>query len=362
MLNRPVIHHTALARSGGATRVAEIIMKGLLRSGHKFGHSFEASENPDDPLVSPAEAAKKIPEGSIVHLHSSAAPAEFIEALPDSSKIVITLHDTQMITGGCSYPLDCTHFEKQCLNPCPRNFPQSEQLRQKNISALLKSEAQLVSPSKWLGQLTRKANDKLKVKIIPNGIPWPDQPGNKKNARKSLGLHPASKVVLFVAHGGHKAGYKSGPQWAEYWALIKARCPEAVAFAIGGNKNERKGDFINIPYVDRDTLRKFMRAADILAYPTLADNHPLVILEAMANALPAVSYAVGGIVEQISSGENGILIHPYEKESLADTVSELLNNSHTAAKLGDTGFHKGKTRFSDTRMFNDYLKLYYRLV
>lgn len=362
MIKKKVIHHSALAASGGATRVAQLITKGMEENGYEYAHSFEASEKPGEKLISPEEAAVAIPENSIVHLHSSADPTAFLSTLPASVKIVATLHDTQMITGGCSYPLDCPHFAKKCMNPCPRNFPDSERKRQRNIQALIESKVLLVSPSRWLAGLVRNAHKDLKARIIPNGIPWPENPGDKRRARKYLGLHPASKVVLFVAHGGQKAGYKSGPQWADYWSLIKKKTPEAVAFAIGGEKNERNGDFVTIPYVDRDTLTRFMLAADVLAYPTLADNHPLVILEAMANALPAVSYSVGGIVEQITNGENGILIPPYEKDNLADTVSTLLNNRLVAEKLGNAGFHKGRSRFSSTRMVNDYLKLYYRLV
>ncbi len=144
--------------------------------------------------------------------------------------------------------------------------------------------------------------------------------------------------------------------------MIKEEVPEAIAFAIGGNENSRQGDFINIPYVDRDTLRKFMLAADVFAYPTLADNHPLVILEAMSNGLTPVSYAVGGVVEQIISGKNGILIPPYEKKLFADNVATLLKNTRLLREMGLHGFQNGKTKYNSTRMVNDYIKLYEGLI
>lgn len=342
MLKQTVIHHTALAKSGGATRVAELLHEGLRIAGYDSVHSFEASEKPGDPLISPQQAASNISPNAIVHLHSSADPAKFINALPRDINIVITLHDSQMITGGCSYPLNCTHFEQQCRNPCPRNFPDSETVRSNNISALLESRARIISPSRWLARQARKADQRIKVKIIPNGIPWPETLGDRKQARTMLGLHPAAKVVLFLAHGGQKAAYKSGPEWIKYWELIKAEVPEAIAFAVGGNSNSQEGNFITVPYINRETLRRFMLAADVFAYPTLADNHPLVILEAMSCGLTTVSYAVGGVVEQITPDVNGILVPPFEKNTFTQQVVNLLKNHRIAREMGEQGFHKGK--------------------
>lgn len=358
MLKQTIVHHTALAKSGGATRVACLIHEGIKEAGYNTIHSFEASEKPNDKLKTPQQCAEAIPENSIVHLHSSAAPEKYLSSLPKSTKVVVTLHDTQMITGGCSYPLNCAYFDQDCRNPCPRNFPDSEAVRKRNVSALLTSNAKIVSPSSWLAKLARKADERITIKVIPNGIPWPESIGDKRRARKKFGLHPASRIVLFIAHGGQNAGYKSGPQWTEYWKRIKEAVPEAIAFAIGGNENSRHGDFISIPYVDRKTLNSFMLAADVFAYPTLADNHPLVILEAMASGLAPVSYAVGGVVEQIISGVNGVLVPPYEKEIFADNVSTLLKNSRLAREMGAHGFHKGKPKYNSIRMINDYIKLY----
>ncbi|WP_421903854.1 glycosyltransferase [Maridesulfovibrio sp.] len=361
MLTRNVVHHTILKKSGGAAKVALLLHQGLIDGGDDSAHSFETSETVEEDLLAPEAAAQAIPENSIVHLHTSKDPTNFLRALPDSCKTVITLHDTQMITGGCASPIDCPEFEHKCRT-CPRNFPNSEQVRAERIAAIIESKAVLVSPSGWLGRLTRKADPSLKPKIIPNGIPWPEAPANKSMIRKELGIHPVSKVMLFVAHGGVQAAYKSGPQWKNYWATIKAAVPEALCFAIGGNENSRDGDFISVPYVDSQTLSKFLAAADVLAYPTLGDNHPLIILEAMAQGLAPVSYGVGGVLEQISDGEDGILIPPYEKQIFAEKVIMLLKNSRIAREMGNRGFQKGKKRYSVQRMLKDYLKIYGNLV
>ncbi|MBI9111089.1 glycosyltransferase [Maridesulfovibrio ferrireducens] len=361
MLERTIIHHTALKKSGGATRIALLIHSGMKESGYKSMHSYEASENPLDSLIFPEEAAKKIPTNAIVHLHSSANPAKFLSALPEGLPLIVTLHDSQMITGGCSHPLDCAHFKKGCRTSCPRGFQDSETVRKTSIETLLKRKAVLISPSKWLANQARIADSRLAVKIIPNGIPWPDSIGDKKLARKRFGLHPAAKVVLFIAHGGVNAAYKSGSEWKAYWEGIKKRVPDAIGFAIGGNKTSREGDFINIPYVDRDTLGQFMTAANVLAYPTLADNHPLVILEAMSKGLAPVSYAVGGVVEQIISEKNGILVNPSDKDDFIKQISTLLLNQRLSRELGLVGFQTGSKRYNQIKMLKDYKKVYYRL-
>ncbi len=358
---RTIIHHTALKKSGGATRVALIIHEGLKAAGYNTLHSFEASEDPGDQLISPAQAAKKIPADSIVHFHSSANPTEFLGALPEQIKIIITMHDSQLITGGCTHPLDCTHFENKCKNPCPRGFADSESIRRASIDLILKRKAFLISPSKWLANRAKMADPNLSIKIIPNGIPWPERIGNKKLSREKIGLHPTARVVLFIAHGGANAAYKSGPDWKRYWAGIKKSVPEAIGFAIGGDKNLREGDFITIPYVDRETLSEFMTAADVLAYPTLADNHPLVTLEAMSKGLASVSYSVGGVPEQITDGINGILVTPFNEDSFITKISSLLLKQRRARELGEIAFQTGKKRFNSSIMINNYKKKYNQL-
>ncbi len=220
----------------------------------------------------------------------------------------------------------------------------------------------MISPSGWLARKVQQAVPELKPKVIPNGIPWPEAMPEKAAARAELGINPASRVVLFVAHGGMEAPYKSGPRWKKIWQEIKRQVPQALGFACGGQDFKVEEDFHIWPYVSRKKLGRLMAASDILLYPTKADNHPLVVLEAMASGLACVSFAAGGVPEQIIDVENGILVKENDNTGLIREAVGLLKKPSRCSSLGKNAFHDGKKRFNSDRMLASYMKEYDKLV
>jgi glycosyltransferase involved in cell wall biosynthesis len=110
--------------------------------------------------------------------------------------------------------------------------------------------------------------------------------------------------------------------------------------------------------VEREQLALLMTAADVLLYPTQADNHSMVLLEAMAHALPVVAYDVGGVPEQILHGSNGLLVKAGDEEAFVEKSVALLADHIVSRDLGQNAYSSGKKRFSVERMVQDYLKLY----
>ncbi|MBI9078779.1 MAG: glycosyltransferase [Pseudodesulfovibrio sp.] len=351
-----IFHHTGLESTGGATRVARLIMDGLSPD-FETGLSFELAEKADAAAILPEEFGQYLPEDALPHIHCTGNWPALLASIPEGRKTIITLHDCELFTGGCPYPLGCSAIEEECVTPCPRNFPNSEELRKTKFTLLKRLDPVLVAPSRWLSRLAKKHLHQS-VTIIPNGIPWTDRPGSKKDARQKLGINPAARVALFAAHGGMNAAYKSGTAWKSLWEGIKAQLPEALCFAVGGDKAGRYDDLVVWPYVKRDRLRLLMTAADVMLYPTKADNHSLVILEAMAQALPVIAYAVGGVPEQIIDQSTGLLISPGNKQEFINEAAVLLGNPMRCRDLGQTAFAAGKKRFSADRMVTDYIKLY----
>ncbi len=356
-LPKAIYHHTGLESSGGATRVARLLMEGLRERGVESNLSFELGDGPDAAAILPDDYGRYLPKNSLAHIHCTGNWSALLASISRLQRCVITLHDCELFTGGCPYPLDCERLGANCSDPCPRRFPDTEELRKLKYQMILTLDPVLVSPSRWLARLARTHLFRP-VKVIPNGIPWPQRPPIRVEARKQLGIHPAAKVMLFVAHGGTGAAYKSGDAWRRIWGKIKKRIPEALCFAVGGDTAGRDGDLVIWPYVERHRLQLLMRAADVLLYPTRADNHSLVVLEAMAQALPVVSYAVGGVPEQIMDYETGRLVQPGDEAAFIATGVEVLASGSTSRELGQRAFSVGKTRFSVERMIADYVKLY----
>jgi glycosyltransferase involved in cell wall biosynthesis len=54
------------------------------------------------------------------------------------------------------------------------------------------------------------------------------------------------------------------------------------------------------------------------------EGMPLFVLECMANEVPLVATAVGGIPELVSGGETGLLVPPRDPQALAASINRLL--------------------------------------
>ncbi len=67
----------------------------------------------------------------------------------------------------------------------------------------------------------------------------------------------------------------------------------------------------------------FMREADLLVLPSIWENLPCVVIEAMASGLPIVSTLTGGIAEIVNSG-GGILVPPANPGELSNAIALVL--------------------------------------
>lgn len=334
--------------------VANLLSHGLKACGAESTVQSEVIlSRTNDPVFK-----KNVPEKDVFyHIHSTNDWEATLKLFESAGLTpVITMHDASILTGGCVYPVECVEWMKGCCN-CLRGYIDSEWVLKQKKKNLLSINPILVSPSRWLANMAEKAFSGLRIRVVPNGIRVKvDVDANVGNLSDFKG-----KLILFVAHGGTKAGYKSGSRWIEIWNEIKQREPQSRALFIGSGKGEQLEDVFQLPYLPNNTLRTIMQYADVLVYPSLADNHPLVVLEAMMSRLPVVAFAVGGIPEQIQSGKTGMLVRPGDLKSLSRGVVSLLRDRMQAQKIADSAFKLARQRFSSEKMVEGYLKVYHEL-
>jgi glycosyltransferase involved in cell wall biosynthesis len=360
-----IVHHTFLERRGGATRVARMVMAGCKARGLNTSHVFEHAETEGGlsrrPWREAIARAAADPE-TIIHVHTSRDWAELFELLaPARGRIVVTLHDLALVSGGCVYPLDCQLQGGGCGPACPQGFTDAAERSAANREALVRLGAVVVSPSRWLKLEAARAWEGVSVRVAPNGVEWPERAPSledKAAARGRFGLSPEARVVLFAAHGGVEATFKAGQAWTTIFEGIKAAVPQAVALAAGCEEEGRDGDFIRLPYLDRAHMQAAFTAADVFVYPTLADNHPLVVLEAMSRGTCVVAFGVGGVPEQIRDGATGVVAPAGRGDVLVAEAARLLAEPARARALGRTAFEQGAGRFSLERMTTDYMRIY----
>lgn len=74
----------------------------------------------------------------------------------------------------------------------------------------------------------------------------------------------------------------------------------------------------------KQEVAELMREADLFVLPSLFENLPCVLIEAMASGLPSVATAVGGVPELLD-GAGGFLCPPGDPEALAVTILRALD-------------------------------------
>jgi colanic acid/amylovoran biosynthesis glycosyltransferase len=77
--------------------------------------------------------------------------------------------------------------------------------------------------------------------------------------------------------------------------------------------------------------------ADIFVLASFAEGVPVVLMEAMAKEIPAISTRITGIPELIEDEEDGLLARPGDTEDLASKIRMLLDDPCLRSKLGKAG-------------------------
>ncbi len=112
----------------------------------------------------------------------------------------------------------------------------------------------------------------------------------------------------------------------------------------------------------REDADSVMRCFDIFCLPSLCEGLGSVILAAMANRLPIVSCAVGGIPELVIDRETGLLVPPGDPQRLAQALQELLESPGLRQRMGESGRQRVEARFTLEKNIRDTEQLYWKLL
>ena len=114
------------------------------------------------------------------------------------------------------------------------------------------------------------------------------------------------------------------------------------------------GFYENVPHI--------LRCMDIFSLPSLTEGFNRSLLEAMACGLPVVATSVGGNVEIVQDGANGLLIPPSNPGALASAIAELLKDKEKARKMGLEGKLLVEENFSIDINVRKIEKLYLQIL
>ncbi|MCX5798132.1 MAG: glycosyltransferase family 4 protein, partial [Proteobacteria bacterium] len=106
----------------------------------------------------------------------------------------------------------------------------------------------------------------------------------------------------------------------------------------------------------------YLQESAIFVLPSLSEGLPNVMLEAMACALPVITTKVGGIVDIIKHGKNGMLVDAGNPDQLCNAMKHLLTDKKLATTLGREARRTIEEGFSIDCVVDQYVTLYENLL
>lgn len=293
--------------------------------------------------------------------------------------IVWTLHDTRPFTGGCHYPASCTGYTLDCenckqLQDDPHLLP-ALQLRQKK-NELEKAKIAVVAPSNWMAEQAASSSlfSGRPVSVIPNSLDMEIYiPRSKVEAKAEFAI-PSDALTLMCGAVDNKEQRKGFHLLFEAlqicqqnaWFSDKCKQGKIVILVTGVNGHGFSELDITVKEVgllssDQDMATVY-NATDLFVLPSLEDNLPNTIMEAMACGTPVVSFRTGGIPDLIQHGENGSLVEKGDIYGLAELIVELLHDDSKREKFAVRSRAFIGEKFNEDLLSDRYLSLFDELL
>jgi phosphatidylinositol alpha-1,6-mannosyltransferase len=188
------------------------------------------------------------------------------------------------------------------------------------------------------------------MRRIPPGVDIPADPTSERAERPT---------IITIARLEDR--YKGHDVMVQALALVRAKVPDVQWVLVGDGslraeleqqvRQQGISDSVSFLGAVSDEERdRWLRRADLLAMPSrlpggglAGDGFGIVFLEAAAYGKPVVAGNVGGALDSVSDGENGLLVDPRDPGAVADAIGRLLLDRELAARLGSAGAARARS-------------------
>ena len=320
---------------------------------------------------------KEFKEADIIHLHwinQGMLSLTDIRKILDSGKPVVwTMHDIWAATAICHYTRDCNRYKSQCHN-CkllPGGGGHNDlayKVWNRKKWMLDSGNIFFVTCSRWL-EKEAKRSALLKghyITNIPNAIDTNVFcPTNKEEARMYFGLPTDKYVILFVSQRvtDERKGMAYFIEAIERLVAKEPLLCEKTVIALMGGHAEDVASKLPLPVFPLGYLSKPQEiamvygTADVFVLPSLEDNLPNTIMEAMSCGVPCVAFNVGGIPEMIDHKKTGYLAEYRSADDLAIGIHWVLNDGEDA-QLRAQCLDKVSKAYSQSSVARKYMEVY----
>ncbi|MBO4985401.1 MAG: glycosyltransferase family 4 protein [Bacteroides sp.] len=316
-------------------------------------------------------------EADVIHLHwvnqGFLSLKQLEKILASGKRVVWTMHDMWPSTAICHHARQCTRYRELCHH-CPylqgggsatdlsyHTFLRKQQMfRGHRVS--------LVACSHWLEGLAKQSAllKEQHITSIPNPLNTRlFKPNNPDEARTRLQLPLEKRLILFgsVKITDKRKGIDYLIEACRLLAENHPQLREQLGVVVFGNGSEQLAALLPFPvyavgYLSEEArLVDVYNAVDLFVTPSLEENLPNTIMEAMACGTPCVGFQIGGIPEMIDHGENGYVAEYKSSEDFARGIHTLLS-APNYSELCRQAVRKVVTHYSEDAVARRYIQLY----
>ncbi|MFZ0064375.1 MAG: glycosyltransferase [Pyrinomonadaceae bacterium] len=224
-------------------------------------------------------------------------------------------------------------------------------------------------------------------KVIPLGLELASfaEPEKRRQAfRNELGVHDSEILVGIV---GRLTEIKNHELFLQAVAKFKAARGighSPVKFVVIGDGNLRQklaATAASLGLADdvifagsRKDPENFYAGLDAVALTSKNEGTPLTLIEAMANGIPVISTAVGGVVDLLGERDReadretqyqicrrGVSVRPNDPEAFAAGLERLVSDANLRKELGARGREFVVRNYSRERLLDDIRAMYREL-
>ncbi|MHB8773439.1 MAG: glycosyltransferase family 4 protein [Syntrophales bacterium] len=206
---------------------------------------------------------------------------------------------------------------------------------------------------------------------IPNFVDFsvfsPGEDGTKAAAKRSMGFGEADLVTF----SGRFVPRKGIIFLLRAWRDVVAEKKDARLLLLGDGplREEMTRAAREIGIADSVIFRgqvnavaEYLRVTDLFVLPSLQEGMPNALLEAMACGLPVVATRIGGVVDIVADGENGILVEPGNPADMSAAILRLLRDPALTRRISAAARATVERSYSLDSIGKRYLALYRALI
>ena len=289
-------------------------------------------------------------QADIIHLHwvnqGFLSLGDLERIMVSGKPVVMTMHDQWYFTGICHYSGDCDKYQSQCRH-CPMltrggiGIDLARRVFDRKRAIYNGKALAFVGCSRWIADLARKSplTQGHLVTNVPNAIDTDVfTPMDQAAARERHGLPADKRLLLFGAQRitDERKGFRYLKEACEH--LMQDRpdlASEMGVVVLGGDAQAVKSALplpvYTVGYLNNEAeIAQLYNAVDLFVTPSLQDNLPNTIVEAMACGTPCVGFHVGGIPEMISHEQDGYVARYKDSNDFAHGIAWCLDGNRLA--------------------------------